>query len=37
MEKQFVLNLGDNDVVSGASWSIKKSTDPNKILVKLKH
>ena len=35
MEKQFVLNLlGDNDVVSGEFWSIKKSTDPNKILVK---
>jgi len=35
MEKQFVLDLlGENEVVSGEFWSIKKSTNPNKILVK---
>ena len=35
MEKQFVLDLlGDNDVVSGEFWSIKKSPNPKKILVK---
>lgn len=35
MEKEFVLDLlGDNDVVSGDFWSLKRSDDENKILVK---
>jgi len=35
MEKEFVLELlGNNDIISGEFWSIKKSPDPTKILVK---
>ncbi len=35
MEKEFVLDLlEDKDIISGQFWSIKKSSNPNKILVK---
>ncbi len=35
MEKQYVLDLlGEEDVVSGDFWSLKRSDNPNKILVK---